>query len=82
VSLTGPDFWKPEQGGVMPTAVGQPCFRCERRIARDPAWTWAGSVGQIFLHPGCAADLMARLGYDLTQWQQRTGRRFHELDRR
>ena len=42
MSLTGPDFWKPEQGGVMPTAVGQRCFRCEGRTARDPAWTWTG----------------------------------------
>jgi hypothetical protein len=82
MSLTGPDFWSPEQGGVMPTAVGHRCFRCEHRITRDPAWTWMGATGQVFLHLGCAGDLMARIGYDLTHWQQKTGRRFHEVDKR
>jgi hypothetical protein len=41
-----------------------------------------GGTGQVFLHFGCAADLMVRIGYDLPQWQQKTGRRFHELDKR
>ena len=82
MSLTGPDFWTPEQGSVMPTAVGHRCFRCGARITRDPAWTWAGETGQVFLHLGCAADFLARIGYDLTRWQQRTARRFHEMDKR
>jgi hypothetical protein len=82
LSLTGPDFWSPEQGNVMPTAVGHRCFRCGTRIARDPAWTWAGETGQVFLHLGCATDLMVRIGFDVTRWQQKTGRRFRELDRR
>lgn len=80
MSLTGPDFWSPNKGSVMPTAAGQICFRCGARIQRDPAWTWAGETGQVFLHLGCAADLSARIGYDLTVWQQRAGRRFHEVD--
>jgi hypothetical protein len=80
MSITGPDFWSPDQGGVMPTAVGQRCFRCGGRITKDPAWTWAGETGQIHLHPGCAADIALRIGFDLTRWQKQTGRRFHELD--
>lgn len=78
MALTGPDFWSPEKGGVFPTAVGHRCFQFGRRIARDPGWTWAGATGQIFAHMGCAADLMVRLGYDITVWQQRTGLRFRE----
>ena len=66
----------------MPTAVGNQCFRCEHRISRDPAWTWHGGNGQVFLHIGCAADLMVRIGFDLTLWQQKTARRFHEVDKR
>ena len=81
MALTGPDFWLPEQGGVMPTAVGQPCFRCGRRIGCDPAWTWAGETGQIFAHVPCIADLMVRIGFDITRWQQRTGERFGEVEK-
>jgi hypothetical protein len=76
VSLTGPDFWSPDKGIVMPTAVGQRCFVCGSRIARDPGWTWAGETGQVWTHCECAADLMLRVGADLLRWQQSTGRRF------
>jgi len=65
----------------MPTAVGYLCFRCGGRIRRDPGWTWAGETGQIFAHIGCAADLMARLGYDIARWQQGTGERFGEAEK-
>jgi hypothetical protein len=82
MSLTGPDFWAPEQGCVMPTGVGHPCFYCERRVEREPAVTWHGAIGQIWLHPGCAADLSARLLAEVVRWQQQSGRRFHELERR
>lgn len=82
MSLTGPDFWMPEKSTVMPIGVGRACFFCEEVIKREPAWTWAGSSGQIWLHLGCAGDLAARLGYDIVRWQQRTGRRFHEGDGR
>jgi hypothetical protein len=60
----------------MPTAVGRRCFFCGARIARDPAWTWSGSTGQIWAHAECAADLSMRIGADIVQWQKRTGRRF------
>jgi len=76
VSLTGPDFWSPDKGSVMPVGIGQTCFLCSARITREPAWTWAGATGQIWTHCECAADLMLRLGGDLLRWQQRTGRRF------
>jgi len=66
----------------MPIGAGQICFFCEKKITREPAWTWAGGTGQIWSHPGCAGDLMVRIGYDLTRWQQQTGRRFHEADKR
>jgi len=82
MALTGPDYWRPERGSVMATGIGQACFLCERRIAREPAWTWSGATGQIFLHPGCAADFMLRIGSDLLTMQQRSGLRFGEAPRR
>jgi hypothetical protein len=82
VSLTGPDFWALDQGTVMPVGVGHTCFVCETRITQEPSWTWAGSTGQIWTHPECAADLMVRLGYDLLLWQKRTGRRFRSEGRK
>ncbi len=82
VSLTGPDFWSVRAGSVMPVGAGQICFFCEGRIRREPAWTWNGATGQIWLHVGCAADFGLRLSADLLAWQQKAQRRFHELDRR
>lgn len=82
MSLTGPDFWSPEKSSVMPTAVGQVCFLCEQIILRDPAWTWAGSGSQVWLHVGCAADFALRIFSDLHVWQKKGERRFHELDNR
>ena len=82
MSLTGPDFWSPEQSGVMVTAPGRQCFFCEERIKRDPGWTWAGGGGQVWFHLGCAADFASRIFFDLVRWQQKSRRRFHELDGR
>lgn len=82
MSLTGPDFWSPERGGVMPTGVGHRCFYCEKPIKHEPAVTWNGGTGQLWLHPGCAVDLSARLLADVVQWQRQSGRRFHDLERR
>jgi hypothetical protein len=82
MSLTGPDYFQPKLGAVMITAVGEECFVCETPITRDPAWVWSGTSGEIWAHLGCAADLMVRIGYDLTLSQQKTGRRFHEVDKR
>jgi hypothetical protein len=82
VSLTGPDFFQPELGAVMTTAVGRKCFVCEKPIKRDPAWTWAGATGQIWAHLGCVADLCVRALSDVHLWQRQSGRRFHELDGR
>src|SRR5262249_55216789 len=78
MSLTGPDFWSPDQGNIMPVGTGRTCFLCGVRIKSEPAWTWAGETGQIWLHPGCANDLMLRLGSDLLRLQKATGRRFGE----
>ena len=36
VSLTGPDFWSPNQGGVLLVGTGHLCFFCEQRIRREP----------------------------------------------
>jgi hypothetical protein len=82
MALTGPDFWSPELGGVMPTGIGQRCFYCETAVTREPAVTWNGATGQIWLHPGCAADLSARLLADVVRWQRQSGRRFHDVERR
>ncbi len=80
MSLTGPDFWSPDKGTVMATAVGHTCFLCGSCIARDPAWTWAGATGQVWCHPGCAGDLMLRIGHDLVRWQKNSGRSFHHRE--
>lgn len=81
MSLTGPDFWSPDQSSVMPVGAGQSCFLCEQRIRHEPAWTWSGASGQVWFHPGCAADFATRVFGDLLRWQQHTGRRFHEVDK-
>ena len=81
MSLTGPDFWSPDKGTVVPVGVGRTCFLCEGRVKREPSWTWAGPSGQIWFHIGCAADFATRIFADLFRWQQRTKRRFHEMDR-
>jgi hypothetical protein len=80
MSLTGPEFWSPDKGAVMPVGAGQRCFFCEDLIKREPSWTWVGSSGQIWLHPGCVADFATRMFADLLHWQQRGKRRFHEID--
>jgi hypothetical protein len=82
MALTGPDFWSAELGGVMPTGIGQRCFYCETAVTREPAVTWNGATGQIWLHPGCAADLSARLLADVVRWQRQSGRRFDDVERR
>jgi hypothetical protein len=68
-------------GAVMAVGAGRTCFFCEEVIKREPAWTWFGPSGQIWLHLGCAGDFAARIFYDVVRWQQRTGRRFHEVDK-
>lgn len=78
MSLTGPDYFQPERGTVMTTAAGKTCFFCEKKIRRDPAWTWYGSTGSIFFHPGCAVDFAIRIFADLLRWQRRVGARFGE----
>jgi hypothetical protein len=75
VSLTGPDFWSPEQGGVMLTAAGRTCHYCERPT-EDPAVMWAGPEADTFLHVLCVPDYVMRLHVDLWTWQKRTGHRF------
>jgi hypothetical protein len=82
MALTGPDFWSPERGGVMPTGIGQRCFYREKPVTHEPAVTSNGATGQIWLHPGCAADHSARLLTDVVRWQRQSGRRFHDLERR
>ena len=62
----------------MVFGVGQQCFYCSSRIKTEPAVTWAGSAGQIYLHSGCAADLTLRVAADLVRWQKSSGRRFGE----
>jgi len=79
VSLTGPDFWDPERGGVMPTAKGHECFYCEERIRQDPAWMWHGPSGTVFFHVGCVADFAVRIFADVLDWQRRTGVRFGKV---
>jgi hypothetical protein len=78
LSLTGPDDFRPERGAVMVSGVGQLCFFCERKIRKDPCWTWAGATGAIFLHLTCAVDFAIRMFADLFRWQRRTRARFGE----
>jgi hypothetical protein len=74
VSLTGPDFISADSP-VLVTAAGQDCFHCGQPV-EDPSVLWSGATREVFLHPGCAADLLLRLGRDILEWQHRTGRRF------
>ena len=41
---------------------------------------WHGSTGEIFLHFGCTADLILRLGLDLHKAQHTLGFRFKDLN--
>lgn len=66
----------------MPSGVGHRCFYCEKAISREPAVSGHGATGRVWLHPACAADFAARLLADVVRWQQQTGFRFHELERR
>lgn len=77
MSLTGPDFISADSP-VLVTAAGQTCFHCARPVA-DPAVLWSGTTSDIFLHPGCATDLVLRLSRDVLEWQHRSGRRFGPL---
>jgi len=74
VSLTGPDFW-PGASTVLITANGEACFYCGAPV-EDPAVTWHGATGEIWLHIGCVVDLFTRLARDLWEFQRCTGRRF------
>ena len=78
MALTGPTYWDPSRGAVIPRGTGQRCFYCGRMIRREPTVTWAGETSQIFLHPGCAADLGIRLFADIAQWQKTEEQRFGE----
>ena len=62
--------------------IGQRCFYCEKPVTSEPAITWNGVAGQTWLHPGCTADLSARLLADVVRWQRQSGRRFHDRERR
>jgi hypothetical protein len=79
VSITWVGFWC-ANGTVVVTATGETCFYCGRALA-DPAITWHGETGDIWMHPGCAVDLTIRLHSDLHDYQRATGHRFGDLGR-
>ena len=65
MALTGPDFWSPELGGVMPTGIGPGCFYCEAMFAPSEIVDWVdgpqletGSTtdGVTALCPRCGID--------------------------
>lgn len=59
---------------VITTAHGQICFYCYG-ATEDPAIIWAGSTGEIFLHPACAAELTIRLIRDVYELECATNLR-------
>ncbi len=76
MSLTGAGPWS-RTGMVVPTAISHNCFFCGDPTT-DPAVIWCGETGEIYLHPGCCADLAIRLFRDLHELQRATGNRFGE----
>ena len=54
----------PNEEGVVFSAVGLPCFYCER-VLTDAALHWFGATGHIYLHPACFLPLFVRLARDL-----------------
>ena len=60
MSLTSPI---PDENGIAHSAVGLGCFYCYRPL-EDPAIYWAGSSGEIYLHPPCVLALGIRLARD------------------
>ncbi len=75
--ITGPKFSDAQQG-VLHTANGETCFLCSKPT-KDPAIMWHGVTGEIFLHFGCTADFLLRLGRDLHEAQHRLGFRFKDV---
>jgi hypothetical protein len=50
--------------GIAFTATGKPCFYCHGELS-DPAVSWAGATGDIYLHPACVPALFIRLARDV-----------------
>ncbi len=60
-----------EQLGDLHRFGDETCFYCHNPIGAQAVW-WVGATGDIYLHTGCAIDLMIGISRDLFEIRSKT----------